>query len=33
MSVLSPEERDTAHRLLYRLVEHLNPDALLPPAR
>ncbi|WP_406163515.1 MarR family transcriptional regulator [Streptomyces sp. NBC_00882] len=25
---LSPEDKDAIHRLLYRLVEELNPDAL-----
>ncbi|MEU4211546.1 MarR family transcriptional regulator [Streptomyces sp. NPDC026206] len=30
--VLSPAERATAHHLLHRLVEHLNPDALPPSA-
>ncbi len=30
LAVLSPAERATAHDLLSRLVEHLNPDALPP---
>ncbi|MFI1255188.1 MarR family winged helix-turn-helix transcriptional regulator [Streptomyces netropsis] len=32
LSVLSPAEQATAHSLLHRLVEHLNPDALPPSA-
>ncbi|MEU2869688.1 MarR family transcriptional regulator [Streptomyces olivoreticuli] len=32
LTVLSPTERATAHDLLRRLVEHLNPDALPPSA-
>ncbi|MFJ9026289.1 MarR family winged helix-turn-helix transcriptional regulator [Streptomyces sp. NPDC102259] len=27
-SPLSPDDKDSIHRLLYRLVEELNPDAL-----
>lgn len=27
-SPLSPDDKSTIHRLLYRLVEELNPDAL-----
>ncbi|MEU5419007.1 MarR family winged helix-turn-helix transcriptional regulator [Streptomyces sp. NPDC001407] len=30
LSILSPEERATAHDLLRRLAEHLNPDTLPP---
>ncbi|MBT2384329.1 MarR family winged helix-turn-helix transcriptional regulator [Streptomyces sp. ISL-11] len=32
LAVLSPTERATAHALLHRLVEHLNPGALPPSA-
>jgi hypothetical protein len=27
-SPLDPDDKDTIHRLLHRLVERLNPDAL-----
>ncbi|GAA0448867.1 MarR family winged helix-turn-helix transcriptional regulator [Streptomyces stramineus] len=30
LAILSPAERATAHDLLHRLVEHLNPAALPP---
>jgi DNA-binding MarR family transcriptional regulator len=32
-SPLSPDDKDTIHRLLYRLVEELNPDALAVDSR
>ncbi|WP_371664692.1 MarR family winged helix-turn-helix transcriptional regulator [Streptomyces sp. NBC_00280] len=32
-SPLSPDDKDTIHRLLYRLVEELNPDALAVASR
>ncbi|MEU2380399.1 MarR family winged helix-turn-helix transcriptional regulator [Streptomyces misionensis] len=32
LAVLTPPEQATAHLLLYRLVTHLNPDALRPPS-
>lgn len=32
-SPLSPEDKDTIHRLLHRLVEELNPDALAIDSR
>jgi DNA-binding MarR family transcriptional regulator len=32
-SPLSPDDKDTIHRLLHRLVEELNPDALALASR
>lgn len=32
-SPLSPDEKDAIHRLLYRLVKELNPDALAVDSR
>ncbi|MFF0157170.1 MarR family winged helix-turn-helix transcriptional regulator [Streptomyces sp. NPDC005263] len=32
-SPLSPDDKDSIHRLLYRLVEELNPDALAIDSR
>nr|WP_241266723.1 MarR family transcriptional regulator [Streptomyces scabichelini] len=32
-SPLSPDDKDTIHRLLHRLVEELNPDALAIDSR
>ncbi|MET7451911.1 MarR family transcriptional regulator [Streptomyces sp. NPDC005574] len=32
-SPLSPDDKDTLHRLLHRLVEDLNPDALAVDSR
>ncbi|WP_033318202.1 MarR family winged helix-turn-helix transcriptional regulator [Streptomyces yerevanensis] len=32
-SPLPPDDKDTIHRLLYRLVEELNPDALAIDSR
>ncbi|WP_328483407.1 hypothetical protein OHS71_35520 [Streptomyces sp. NBC_00377] len=32
-SPLPPDDKDAIHRLLYRLVEELNPDALAVDTR